>query len=187
MKRILSILACVCICGCATPLKKMEGVSAGDILYARSNLMVKGDTIFWHNMSGFKNMIPAGTEIDVSNFSRKAIVFSIPGKNKKYRLLAETGNYDKYFVKNKQDIGLEKISSDIMEKIKLKEISKGMTKDEVYISKGCPAYIAWGKESLRNSLKDIMSSDTWYYHKNSRVHDCSVQFKDGIVDSIGKY
>lgn len=187
MKRILFILACVCLCGCATPFAKMEGVSVGDTLYARSNLMVKGDTVFWHNMSGLKNMIPAGTEIKVLKFSGKAVIFSIPGKDKKYRLLAETEKYDKYFVKNKQDIGLEKISPDIMEKIKLKEISKGMTKNEVLISKGCPAYIDWREKSLRHSLEDIMKSDAWYYHINSRDHDCSVKFKDGVVDSIGKY
>ncbi len=187
MKRILFVLICICLCGCATPLKKMEGVSSGDTLYARSNLMVKGDTIFWHNMSGFKDMIPAGTEIKVSQFSGKAVIFSVPEKGKSYRLLAETGYYDKYFVKNKQNIGFDRISSDILGKIKNKEIAKGMTKEEVFIAKGCPAYIGWGEESMRRNLEDIMKSDTWYYMRDSRRHECSVKFKNGVVDSIGQF
>lgn len=187
MKKILFILACIFLCGCATPLNKMKGVTVGDLLYARSNLAVSGDTIFWHNMSGLKKIVPVGTEVKIINFSGKAIIFSIPGKEDKYRLLTDTVNYDKYFVKNRKDIGLERISSDTMKKINLRYISEGMTKEEVYIAKGCPAYIAWGEESLRHSMEDVMTSDAWYYHRDSRRHDCSVKFKNGVVYSIGQY
>ncbi len=187
MRAIALMLVCISLCGCATPLRKMEGVAAGDTLYTRSNLMAKGDTIFWHNMSGLKHMVPAGTEVKVLNFSKKAIVFSVPGGKEKYRLLTETGNYNKYLVKNRQEIGLEKIPGEVMKKIKNREIAKGMTKEEVYIAKGCPAYIGWGEESLVRSLEDIMDSNTWYYHINSRNHDCSVKFKDGVVNIIGMY
>lgn len=186
-KTILFVLICIFMFGCATPFKKMDGAAVGDTLYARSNLMVNGDTIFWHNMSGFKGIIPAGTEINILHFSRKAIIFIVPGEEKKYRLLTETANYDKYFVKDKDAIGLEKLSSDVMKKIKGRMILEGMTKEEVFISRGCPAFIGWGEVSLRRTFESAMKSDTWYYYLNSRNLECLVKFKDGVVNDIVWY
>ena len=42
-----------------------------------------------------------------------------------------------------------------------------MTKEEVYVSKGCPAYIAWGKKTEKNSLNEIMKSDNRNKHINA--------------------
>lgn len=188
MKRVLLILLSLSLCGCAMSYVKMRGVSAGDTLYARSNLTVRGDTIFWHNMSALKEIIPVGTEIKIVKFSESEITFTIPGDDKKYRLVAETGYYDKFFVKNKQDIGLDKISPAVMEEIKRSKISNGMTKSEVLIAKGCPAYIAWGEKSMRHSLEDVMDSNTWYYNLNVRARECLVRFdKNNRVSDIESY
>ncbi len=188
MKKLLFVLLCFSLCGCATSFVKMSGVSIGDTLYARSNLLVKGDTAYWHNMSALKEVIPAGTEIKILDFSRNEIIFTISGRGKKYRLVAETGYYDKFFVKNKQDVGLEKIAANVMEEIRKRKVSKGMTKNEVLISKGCPAYIDWGEKSLRHPLQDLMDSNTWYYNVDARERECLVKFdENNRVSEIIKY
>lgn len=187
MRKLLLVLMCLCFCGCSTPFVKMNDVGFNDTLYARSNLLVKGSTIYYHNMRVLKNVIPVGTEVKVLNFSNHVLVFSQVGTNKKYRLLAETGYYDKYFVKNKQDIGLDKMSSIVLENVKNMKVVKGMTKEEVLASYGCPAYIGWGDESLRHPLKSLLASDTWYYNVNTRDRDCLIGFKNGVVETIEQY
>ena len=187
MKKVFLILLCLSFWGCSTPFVKMSGVSIGDTLYARSNLLVKGDIVYWHNMSVLKEVISVGTEIKVLNFSNTEIVFSIPGRDKKYRILVETGYYDKFFVKNKQDIGLDKISPSVMEEIKKRKVSKGMTKNEALISKGCPSFIDLGEKSLRHPLQDLMDSDTWYYNANARGLECLVKFENNHVSEITRY
>lgn len=184
MKKLFIFLLCLSFCGCSAPFVKMKGVKINDNLYARSNLLVKGDTIYYHNMRILKKFIPVGTEIKVLNFSDHVLVFSETGTDKKYRLLAETGYYDKYFVKNKQDIGLDKMPSSVLENVMNMKVIKGMNKEEVLASYGCPAYIGWGDESLRHSLKELLASDTWYYNFNTRNEDCLVTFKNGVVETV---
>ena len=187
MKKILGFLICLCLCGCATPFIKASDVKIGNTLFTRSNLLVKGDTIYYHNMRILKKVIPVGTEVKVLNFSNHVLVFSQVDTNKMYRLLAETGYYDKYFVKNKEDIGLDKMSPSVLEDVKNMKLEKGMTKEEVLASYGCPAYIGWGDESLRHSVTEVLNSNTWYYNVNSRKRDCLVRFKNGAVETIEQY
>lgn len=184
MKKILGCLICLCLCGCATPFIKANDVKIGNTLFTRSNLLVKGDTIYYHNMRILNKVLPVGTEIKVLNLSNHVLVFSEVGTNKKYRLLAETVYYDKYFLKNKEDIGLDKMSSSVLDDVKNMKVTQGMTKEEVLASYGCPAYIGWGDESLRHSLKELLTSDTWYYNVNSRNRDCLVRFKNRVVEII---
>ncbi len=159
----------------------------GETAYARSNLRADGNTVFWHNMRIFKNLIPVGTEVKIEKSTGGSIGFIRIDTKKTYRIAADSNKWDKFFVKDKKEIGLEKLSPDKKEQVENGGVVAGMTKEEVYVSKGCPAYIAWGKTSERKSFAEIMQSDKWYYMNNSRGHDVMVTFANGIVVKTGGF
>jgi hypothetical protein len=101
--------------------------------------------------------------------------------------VTNAAQWDKYFVKDKTQIGLEDFSSNEKDKIINGEVVTGMTKKEAYASRGCPAYIAYGIKSNASTFGDIMQSDTWYYMKTSRAKDVLVKFENSVVSSIESY
>ena len=68
-----------------------------------------------------------------------------------------------------------------MRKMKVKE---GMSKAEVYISKGCPAFIGYGKKSWFYTYDQILESDEWYFNRNTRSTEMIVRFENGVVSKI---
>lgn len=162
-------------------------LAKGDVVYVRSNLHVDGNKILWHNMRVYKEVIPVGTEAKIKNVSGSVVSFVKTGDSKTYYVYADSSKWNKFFVKDRKDIGLDGLSLDMKNKVENSEVVAGMTKEEVYASKGCPAYIAWGKTSERNTLDEIMQSDKWYYMTNSRGHDVMVTFANGVVVKTGGY
>ena len=180
---LIAVVCCVSFIGSvyAAELQK------GDMVYVRSNLRADGSTIFWHNMRIYKNLIPVGTEVKIHSCVGSRISFIVPDGKTTYRIVASANQWDKFFVKNKSEIRLDRVSSDTRSKIENCEVVNGMSKEEVYASKGCPAYLAWGKTTERSSLTDIMQSDKWYYMNNSRGHDVMVTFQNGVVVKTGGF
>lgn len=167
-----------------------DTLKKGETVYVRSNLRPDGGKIYYHNMSGFSKVIPAGTEVKIRETratSGGAIVFTRIDTNKKYTLVANSKQWDKFFVKDKKEIGLDTFSSDNKEKVEKSGVSIGMTKEEVYASKGCPAYTAWGYATEKSDLANIMQSNKWYYMASSRGHDVMVTFENGVVSKIGVF
>ena len=165
----------------------------GQELFTRTNLKVKGNVVFFHNMSKLKKSIPLGTAVTIMGTGRyyeggrdgsEKIKFKVIESGKKYVLTDLPTVYRKYFVKNLQDIGIDDVSPEVKRNIKNMSIAPGMTKKEVYISKGCPAYIAHGEKSWGYTLDEIMESDAWYYNKDSRAREMIVLFDNGIVTKI---
>lgn len=171
----------MCCVAFAAPLQK------GDMVFTRSYLRAKDKVIFWHNLSGVPEVVPAGTEVKISRAKGERIIFVRVDTNKLYELVASAGQWEKYFVKDKQEVNIDALSPEKKEQIAQGDVVNGMTKEEVYIAKGCPAYLAYGKKSFANSFADVMLSDTWYYMKTSRVRDVLIEFKDGVVSSINNY
>jgi len=156
----------------------------GDKVFVRSNLRAEGYIIAWHNLSLSPDIIPAGTEVNIISCRGQEIVFTKGTSDKKYKIVANASQWDKYLVNEIKEINLDNYSPDQLAK---KEIATGMTKEEVYLLKGCPAYIGYGVKSNDHTLSDIIKSDTWYYMQTSRRHDDLVKFEKGVVVSIGKY
>lgn len=166
-------------------------ISKGMKFYTRINLkahLKNNNTqtiiIYYHNMRSKKRLIPVGTAVEIKHVGKKYIRFKIIDSNKKYKLKALSAHFDKYFVKTKEELKLEDISKEVMQEIKNMNVKRGMTKNEVYISRGCPSYIAYGKKSWGRSLDQVMQSDTWYYNFNRRRIEMVVKFKDDIVVEI---
>jgi len=158
----------------------------GEELFTRSNLKAKGRKIFFHNMSCLKGFIPVGTAVKITRAGGSAISFKVLENGKKYTIHEPSQYWAKYFVRNLDEIGLEKMNEQRREKIKGNSlvVAKGMTKKEVFAIKGCPAYIGYGERSTKHSLDQIMDSDTWYYNKDSRMRESTVIFTNGLVDKV---
>jgi len=155
-----------------------EGLKKDDVLYARYGLRGEGNTIFYHNMSSCPIVIPLGTEVKVVGLNKDKITVQMVDDAKIYQILAFSNCWDKYFVRDKNEIGLESVSADKKISVKSSQVVEGMTKQEVYLSKGCPAYIGYAVKSYMHSFGEVMQSDVWYYNVNSRLKDAVITFKD---------
>jgi len=187
MKKLAVVLLAIVCCVVLADSVYAVALQKGETVYVRSNLHVDGNTIFWHNMSIFRRIIPVGTPVKIEKSVGGRIVFNTPDSNKTYRVVADSKQWDKFFVKNKSEIGLDTVSPGKKGEIDKGKVSIGMTKQEVYASRGCPAYLAWGKTTEQSSFDSIMKSDKWYYMTNSRGHDLMVTFQNGNVVKIGGF
>ena len=180
---VLAVVCCVSFIGSVYA----AALERGEMVYVRSNLHADGNTILWHNMRLYKTLIPVGTEVKIDRSAGWRTTFVTVDTNKTFRLVADANQWDKFFVKDKKEIGLERLSSDKKDQVEKGDVVVGMTKEEVFASKGCPGYIAWGKKTEKNSLNEIMQSDKWYYLTNSRGHDVMVTFANGVVVKTGGF
>lgn len=187
MKKLALVLLAIVCCISFIGNTYAEALIKGDVAYVRSNLRAEGSKIVWHNMSSLKELIPVGTEVKIKGISGGLITFVTNDTNKTYYIYADSSKWNKFLVKDKKDIGLDGLSADQKTKVENGDVSLGMTKQEVYASKGCPAYRAWGKTTERDSLDDIMQSDKWYYNVSSRGHDVMATFENGVVVKTGGF
>ena len=163
-------------------------LARGDIVYARSNLRAQtSGEILWHNMRSFRGLVPVGTKVKIIQGAGSVITFVTIDTNKVYMVYANSSQWDKFFVKDKSEIGLDKFSPDMKAKVVNCEVVNDMTKEEVYASKGCPAYKAWGEKTFKISFNEIMKSDKWYYMTNRHGHDVMVTFANGVVVKTGEF
>lgn len=184
MKKILLMVLVVFLWVVIFSAAYAEAIKKNDILFARYGLRGKGRTICFHNMSVDPVVIPLGTEVKVINVGKEKIVAQRVDNINKYTVLAFSDFWDKFFVRNKNDIGIEKVSADKKESVENNQVVEGMTKEEVYLSKGCPAYIGYGVKSYMHPFREVMNSNIWYYNINSRVKDAVITFKDGNVTGM---
>jgi len=172
-KLVLMVLAGLLSCTMVS-MAFADGLQKGDVVYAKYGMRGKGKTIFWHNMSALPILVPAGSEVKIVGINAKKVVFT-SGSNK-YTLATLTSQWDKYFVKNMSDVDVSKAASG--------PVSVGMSKADVYLIKGCPAYIGYGELSNRHSLDEVFASNEWYYNVNSRLRDAVIYFDNGVVKSM---
>ena len=156
----------------------------GQKLFTRANLKAKGKVIVFHNISAAKGFIPVGTAVIIEKVGKEKIKFRLAEGGERYVLITLPGHYDRYFVKSAEEIGLKGISDKIKGNIQNMTIAKGMTKEEVYIARGCPGFIGHGEKSWFYTLDQIMESDSWHYYYNSRKLEMIVKFENGVVVEI---
>ncbi len=185
-KLVFVLLAVICFVN-FTGSAHAATLIKGDVVYARSNLRADGCKIFYHNMCALGELVPVGTEVKIKESTSREIAFVTTDINKTYYIYADSAQWGKYFVKDKNEIGLDKFSPDVRAKVMNCEVANGMTKEEVYASKGCPAFSAWGYKTEKSSLADIMESNKWYYLVTSRGHDVMVTFENGVVTKTGGF
>lgn len=185
MKKLLIILLAALYCNSYIGSVYAAALQKGEIAYTRSNLGYERNMLFWHNMSSYEKKVPVGTEVKIEEGAGGSIAFAPKDTNKTLYIVADPNSWEKYFVKDKKDIGLDGLPTDKKNLIEGSAVIVGMSKKEVYASKGCPAYIAWGIKSNTKSLAEIMQSDKWYYQTNKRGHDVMVTFQGEVVVKTG--
>jgi len=176
----LTFIAGACV-GSAFSAEKSSNV--GKEAYTRTNLKANGAEIYFHNMEKIgKEIIPIGTAVVVTAESKKYIKFYVANDGKQYRLKVPASSYSKYFVEDSAPV-VNRYKKDAIGDMR---VSTGMTKQEVYMSRGCPAWIALGKKSYFYTLDQILDSDNWFYNRDKRKEEMVVHFENGIVSKIKK-
>jgi len=187
MKKIILLVLCMAIVTVVSSfplLMSNAEIFKGEALFTRSNLKTSGRVIFFHNMSSFKGFIPAGMAVTITAVGRNFIKFKVLESGKTYVIKEPSKYYAKYFAENLGEIGLERMNEETKKNIRNMSAEKGMTKEEVFTAKGCPAYIAYGEKSMHRSLDQIMNSDTWFYNVDSRARESIVTFENGVVSNV---
>ena len=187
------------LCGCAlfkTPFKEVAEQSGVHTLI--------GDTVFnrvafrtWEeNGIRFTNLylegvfIPAGTECIIKDISKKTITFV--ANDDEYvlgRWLSIVSpesiklSVDKFFVKDKDRIGLDQIGPDFCDSVMSGLAEVGMTKQEVLLSLGYPAYVGGRDPTNDDSREFILSQPEWNYFKADK-NIKSLMFKGNRLHSI---
>lgn len=147
-----------------------------EIYYARCNLKVlKGTYITWVNWQAAPEMIPVNTELKVSGSGNKLTVVE-PASGKSYTLdLGNQGqSYMEKFV-SRTPVKMDKFPKAIRDNIKKAVARVDMTKAQVYIAMGPPAWISGGNTNV-NTYEEIMKANLWVYKRRRFGKNIGVEF-----------
>jgi hypothetical protein len=157
--------------------------SADDVYYARCNLKVfKGDHISWVNWQATRTMIPVGTKLNVIIGSSGATITDIEtGKSYSLDTGASGDMYlEKFVTREKVDVG--KFPEEVQRNIAKAVAKVGMTKEQVYIAMGPPAWA--GKNTDSMTYAEIMRENLWTYKRKRFAKNIGVAFDpvSGLVN-----
>lgn len=147
-------------------------------LYTQSNMWVEKSKIPSTNYARGV-MLPVNTEIAISSMGNKGIVFTANGGTQEYTYIniVKHSNLPTEELANKifatKPVNLTKISPQVKNAIKQGDVINGMTKQEVFISRGLPPAI--GTLNL--------DSNVWKYWQN-RFVTRNVEFENGKVTRL---
>lgn len=160
------------------------GQAEDDIYYARCNLKVlKGNEITWVNWQSSPYMVPAGTHLKVTKGSGKATLLDAK-TNTSYSLdIGAPG--DQFLEKfvTKKPVDISKLPANIQEDIKKGIPRNGMTKEQVYIAMGPPAYIDGKNKTDNATYENIMAANMWVYERRKFAKRIGIEFdaSSGLV------
>ena len=148
-------------------------ISQGQTVYNRVGFRTYGENVIYYTNRYFGGtFIPAGSKCTIQDISRDTIVFTFNGE--KYVLVNWIGNvsavnvktcFEKFFSENKSEVGLDKVSSDFRELVQGGFVKEGMTKHEVLLSLGYPAYLGLKDPTYDDNREVILAHNDWYYFK----------------------
>jgi len=134
--------------------------------------------------------IPPGTECSIKAISTKEIKFIATGE--KYILTGwrigyggvnTRASFYKFFAQNKETVGLDRVNPDFRESVLAGIAEVGMTKGEVLLSLGYPAYLGKENPTTDDNRAAILANDNWYYLKAKRKK-VLLKFKAGVLTQI---
>jgi hypothetical protein len=180
-KFALIVFLALTLCGCAlfkTPFKEVAGQSGvntliGDTVFNRVAFRTwEGNSIWFTNLYHNGILIPAGTECTIKDISKKAITFVANGTEYSLREWVTSASpqdirlfFDKFFAEDKDRIGLDRVNQDFKESVSSGVDEIGMTKEEILLSLGYPAYLARKDATNDDSREFILSQNDWFYLK----------------------
>jgi hypothetical protein len=176
----LFLLSAFLFWGCAT--LEEAGIERGQTVFNRVNFRTyKANKISYTNRMYGGILIPAGTECTLKNVSHKAITFIVNGDEYVLKdwlgVISAEGatsvenvrvSFEKFFVENKEKIGLDKINPAFRESILAGIPELEMSKEEVLLSLGYPAFLGKNDRTWDDDRERILAHNDWYYRKTSR-------------------
>lgn len=159
------------------------GFSEEDVYYARCNLkVIKGNYITWVNWQSTKSLLPVGTKFNVMRGGSKATITDAE-TGKSYTLdIGSSGDmYMEKFI-TREKINVLDFPEDVRRNIAKAVAKVGMTKAQVYIAMGPPAWA--GKNTDTMTYVEIMREDLWTYKRKRFAKNIGVSFDpiSGLVD-----
>jgi len=181
----LALLGCESIKG--SGIKEFEGQT----VFNRVSFRTDGENKI-KNINPFSGtvLIPPGTVCTIKAISPEEIKFI--GEGERYVLTSwrigyggvnTRASFYKFFVQNKEAVGLDKINPDFRERVLAGIAEVGMTKGEVLLSLGYPAYLGKENPTTDDSRAAILSNDTWYYLKSGE-EKVLLKFTAGVLAQI---
>jgi hypothetical protein len=159
------VLFVVLLFSCAETQKTVQNTQAAkQTYYARCNLkVIKGNYITWVNWQSTPIFIPVGTEFTVERNGSKATLHDLK-QGKEYRLdIGADGDvYLGKFVSKKQ-VNIKEYPTEIQANIRNTVARIGMTKEQVYIAMGPPAWA--GEKTHKMTYDEIMAANLWVYKR----------------------
>ena len=188
---ILFILLSLAVLGCETIHESGIDTFEGQTVFNRVGFRTDGENNIYHaNLFSGGIFIPAGTECTIKQITYKVIKFTA---NEDEYVLTEwrigygpvytRASFYKFFVEDMEAIGLDRINLDFRESIVSGIAEVGMTKHEVFLSLGYPAYVDKNDPTTDKSRASILSRDDWYYLK-SKGEKVLLRFEDQILAQI---
>jgi len=172
------VLCLILLNGCAlfTPEfnESTIGVERGQIFYNRVNLKTYEENKIWYsNYYQGGILIPAGTQCTIVDVTKKGITFTV--QNKVYylgRWLSENSpevgrvSFKKYFAEDRATLELDKINPVFLDSVLSGIAETGMSKKEVLLCLGYPAYLVETEPANEYARDFILSQNDWYYLKD---------------------
>lgn len=147
-----------------------------EIYYARCNLKIlKGTYITWVNWQAAPEMIPVNTKLKVSGSGKKLTVVDV-ASGKSYTL--DLGNKGQSYLEKfvtPTPVKMDKYAKAIRDNIKKAVARVDMTKAQVYIAMGPPAWISGGNTNA-STYEDIMNANLWIYKRRRFGKNIGVEF-----------
>ena len=178
-------LSCESIKG--SGLKELEGQSVFNRVSFRSP---GANTIKSANPISGGVFIPPGTECSIKAISIKEIKFIATGE--KYILTGwrigygevnTRASFYKFFAETKDTVGLDKVNPDFGENVSKGIAEVGMSKGEVLLSLGYPAYLTRENPTIDDSRAAILADDNWYYLR-AEGKKVLLNFQAGVLREI---
>lgn len=197
-----TLLVCLvwALCGCAlfkTPFREVVDKSGINKLIGQKVFNRVPLRTWEENVIRFTNLyhngvfIPAGTECTVRDISKKSIKFVANGRD--YFLGEWLSNvspqdirlsFEKYFATDKDRIGLDRISPAFQDGVKSGVDEIGMTKEEILLCLGYPAYLGRKDDTKDYSREFILTQNDWFYLKAPRLNKILFIFKGGKLYKV---
>jgi hypothetical protein len=171
----------VLLAGCVTFKTALKDsgleVSQGQTVFNRVGFRTYGGNVIYYSNRYFGGtFIPAGSECVIQDISSDTIKFTFNGED--YVLVEWVANvnaesvkvsFEKFFSKSRIEVGLREVSPEFREEVKEGFVKEGMTKKEVLLSIGYPAYLGVKDPTYDDDRDLILSHNDWYYFKGRRT------------------
>lgn len=185
------ILLSLALSGCESVkgagIKELEGQSVFNRVGFRSP---EANKIKSANPFSGDVFIPPGTECSIKAISTKEIKFIateveyiLTGWRMGYGGVNTRVSFYKFFAQDKEAVGLDRVNPDFRESVLAGTAEVGMTKGEVLLSLGYPAYLGKKNSTTDDSRAAILANDHWYYLRDKRKK-VLLQFKGGVLTEI---